>query len=149
MSVYELAQINVAYLKAPLDSPELRDFVDNLARLNAMADAADGFRWRLQTEEGDASGLRPMGPEVLINVSVWRDLDALMDYAFRSEHAEFIRRRREWFVRTDRAYAALWWVPQGHRPDASEAVAALMHLQTHGPSPRAFTFKDRYPPPSA
>lgn len=147
MPVYELAQINVAHLKAPLDSPELADFVGNLERLNALAESADGYRWRLQTEEGDATALRPLGPDVVINVSVWRDLDALMDYAFRSEHAEFIRRRREWFVRAEQAYAALWWVPQGHRPDAAEAVAALQHLQAHGPSPRAFTFKQSFPPP--
>ncbi|SMC29038.1 protein of unknown function [Andreprevotia lacus DSM 23236] len=147
MSAFELAQVNIATLKAPLDSPELADFVANLDRINALAEASPGFVWRLQDEEGDATALRPFGPEVLVNMSVWRDVVALSDYVFRSAHTEVLKRRREWFERMDTAYTVLWWVPAGHRPTVVEAAARLAHLQAHGPSGHAFVFSKPFAPP--
>ena len=77
MSEYELAQLNVAQMRAPLASPGMAGFTGNLERINALADAAPGFVWRLQTEDGDATALRPFGDDVLVNVSVWRDVASL------------------------------------------------------------------------
>ena len=48
----QLAQLNVARMLAPLDSPELADFVASLAPVNAAADVAPGFVWRLADESG-------------------------------------------------------------------------------------------------
>ena len=140
MSSFELAQLNIAYLKAPLDSPILADFVANLERINLLAEAADGFRWRLQADEGDATSLRPFGPEVIVNMSVWRDLNALRQFVYNSAHAEILKRRREWFAQAPQAYAVLWWVPAGHRPSLSEAADRLEQLRQHGASSTAFTF---------
>ena len=53
-----LAQVNVARSLAPLDSPQLAEFVANLVPINALADASPGFVLRLQTEAGDATALR-------------------------------------------------------------------------------------------
>ena len=140
MSNFELAQLNIGYLKAPLDSPLLADFVANLDRINLLADAADGFRWRLQSDEGDATSLRPFGDDVIVNMSVWRDLDALKQFAYNSAHTEILKRRREWFAQAPQAYAVLWWVPSGHRPSLEEAADRLERLRQQGPSPAAFTF---------
>ena len=140
MSDFELAQLNIGYLKAPIDSPVLADFVANLERINLLADSADGFRWRLQTDEGNATSLRPFGNDVIVNMSVWRDLDALRQYVYNSAHTEIMQRRREWFAHAPQAYAVLWWVPSGHRPSLSEAADRLEQLRQHGPSPTAFTF---------
>ena len=140
MSDFELAQLNIAYLKAPLDSPILADFVANLDRINLLADGSDGFRWRLKTDEGNATSLRPFGDDVIVNMSVWRDLDALRNYVRHSAHAEIMKRRREWFAHAPQAYAVLWWVPSGHRPSLSEAASRLEWLRQHGPSSTAFTF---------
>jgi hypothetical protein len=140
MSNFELAQLNIAYLKAPIDSPTLADFVANLDRINLLADASDGFRWRLQTDEGHATSLRPFGDDVIVNMSVWRDLEALREFAYNSAHTEIMKRRREWFAQAPQAYAVLWWVPSGHRPSLSEAADRLEQLRQHGPSPMAFTF---------
>jgi len=140
MSNYELAQLNIASLKAPIDSPILADFVANLDRINLLADASDGFRWRLETDEGNATSLRPFGDDVIVNMSVWRDLDALRNYVHHSAHVEIMKRRREWFVHAPQAYAVLWWVPSGHRPSLSEAANRLEQLRQHGPSATAFTF---------
>ena len=71
MSYFELAQLNIAWMKEPLDSPLLADFVANLDRINALADRSPGFVWRLETDEGDATALRPLGDDVLVNMSVW------------------------------------------------------------------------------
>ena len=133
MSNYRLAQINIAKLKAPLDSPELRDFVDNLDRINALAEGSDGFVWRLKGEGNDATSLRPFGDDVIVNMSVWRDVEALKDFAYRSGHVEIMRRRREWFTRMAEAYMVLWWVPEGHVPSVTEAVNKLEYLRTYRP----------------
>ena len=128
MSNYELAQLNIASLKAPIDSPILADFVANLDRINLLADASDGFRWRLETEEGNATSLRPFGDDVIVNMSVWRDLDALRNYVHHSAHVEIMKRRREWFAHAPQAYAVLWWVPSGHRPSTGECRANEFRL---------------------
>ncbi len=147
MSRFELAQLNIAVPKAPLDDPLLADFVANLARINALAEASPGFVWRLQTEEGDATALRPLGDDTIINMSVWRDADALYSYVYASAHVEIMRRRKEWFERMKEAFVVLWWVPAGHRPSVDEALARLELLRQHGPTPQAFTFRHTFPPP--
>jgi hypothetical protein len=149
MSHFELAQLNIAHLKAPLDSPTLADFVANLERINLLADAADGFRWRLQTDEGHATSLRPFGEDVLVNMSVWRDLDTLRRFVYDSAHTEIMRRRREWFAHAAQLYAVLWWVPAGHRPSLAEAADRLEQLRQHGPSSMAFTFGKVFGAPEA
>lgn len=99
MPTHHLAQLNIAAMKEPLDSPSMADFVNNLDRINALADAAEGFVWRLQTQEGDATAVQPLGDQTLINLSVWRDVSTLKDYVYKTAHAEVMRRRKEWFER--------------------------------------------------
>jgi Domain of unknown function (DUF3291) len=149
MSNYELAQINIAALKAPLDSPELKDFVDNLDRINALAESSDGFAWRLMGDGNDATSLRPFGEDIIVNMSVWRDVAALKAFAYQSAHVHIMRRRREWFTRMADAYMVLWWVPAGHQPTVAEAASRLERLRKHGPSPEAFTFGQAFAAPDA
>jgi hypothetical protein len=149
MSTFELAQLNLAAMRAPLGSPLLADFVANLDRINALADAAPGFVWRLQGDGGDATALRPFGDNILVNMSVWKDAASLNDYVYKSEHVAIMRRRKEWFERMTEAYMVLWWVPAGHRPSLAEASARLTQLRTQGPSTEAFTFRQLFPAPDA
>jgi heme-degrading monooxygenase HmoA len=140
--VGELAQINIARALAPLDSPQLAEFVGQLDAINALADGSPGFVWRLQTEAGNAAYLRPYDDDrVLVNMSVWRSLDELRAFVYKSAHTGVMRRREEWFSRFGATYQALWWVPPGHRPSVDEAKARLAHLEAHGPTALAFTFK--------
>ena len=140
-SRWQLAQVNIGRVRAGMDDPIMAEFVANLPSLNALADQAPGFVWRLQTEDGDATAVRPYADDrVLINMSVWADLASLRTYVYRSAHAPIMRRRREWFERFEGIYVALWWVPPGHRPPVEEAVARLAHLEAHGPTPHAFSF---------
>jgi hypothetical protein len=149
MSGFQLAQINIGRLKAPIDSPQLKDFVDNLDRINALAEASDGFVWRLKGEGNDATSLRHFGDDVIINMSVWRDADALRHYVYKTAHVEIMRRRREWFSRMADAFMCLWWVPAGHQPTLTEAAARLEHLQKHGPTAESFTFAEAFAAPDA
>lgn len=145
-SAHELAQVNIARLKAPLDSPQLKDFVAALDPVNADADAADGFVWRLQGDGGDATDVAVFGDDwLIINMSVWRDTNALTAFMYQGRHREMLARRREWFERIEEAMVALWWVPAGHRPTVAEAEARLLHLRANGPTPYAFTLRTSFP----
>ena len=146
MSDFHLAQVNVARLAAPLDSPRLADFVANLRPINAMADASPGFVWRLQTDAGDATALRVLGDDwLIVNMSVWESLEALRDYVYRSPHAHVLRRRQEWFVKMVETHVALWWIEPGTIPTLHDAEERLLTLRAEGPTPRAFTLKQPSP----
>jgi hypothetical protein len=147
MSNYELAQLNVATMKESLESPSMADFVANLDRINALAESSPGFVWRLQTEEGDATAMRPMGEETLVNISVWEDAESLNKYVYESAHVEIMRRRKEWFERMREAYVVLWWVPRGYRPTSSEAITKLESLRSNGPTKEVFTLRKTFLPP--
>jgi hypothetical protein len=147
---YELAQVNIGRLKHPLDSPELKDFVDNLDPVNAVADAADGFVWRLKTDSGNATDLRAFGDDwLLVNMSVWRDTNALTAFMYQGMHRELLARRFEFFERVLEVMTTLWWVERGHRPTVREAEERLLHVREHGPTEHAFTLRSPFPPPSA
>jgi hypothetical protein len=149
---HQLAQVNVARLLEPYDSPRLADFVAALDEVNASADAASGFVWRLQTEEGNATSIRAFefdvaeSAGVIVNMSVWESVEALSDWVYGSDHRSVLVRRRQWFERMSDATLALWWVPEGHVPSTQEAELRVQHLRQRGPTPYAFTFKDRYAP---
>lgn len=146
MPSHYLAQLNIARMKYSLDSPDMQEFMDNLDRINSLADQAPGFVWRLQTEEGDATSIDYFGDETIVNLSVWRDLRTLHAYVYRSGHAKIMSKRKQWFDRMQQAYTVLWWVPAGHLPDLDEANERLSLLRRGGPSPDAFTFKQAFDP---
>lgn len=149
MSTYQLAQLNIANMKAPLESPSMADFVANLQRINALAQASPGYIWRLQDEAGDATALRPFGDEVLVNLSVWRDIQALSDYVYKSAHTEMLKRGQEWFSKVNAAHMVLWWVPTGHRPSVEEAAERLTLLREQGASAQGFSFRQAFPAPDS
>jgi hypothetical protein len=147
---WHLAQVNIARLLAPLDSPQLADFVALLEPINALADAAPGFVWRLQTDDGDATSIRAFGDDrIIVNLTVWETVEALADYVYASRHAHVLRRRREWFEQMADAHLALWWIPAGTVPTIAEAERRLGLLRDRGPSPEAFTLRERFPHPAA
>ena len=121
-------------------------FVGQLDAMNALADAHPGFVWRLTGEDPNDPAIVSLGENRLVNISVWRDIGSLSDYAYRSGHAEVLRKRSEWFLAQSEASLVLWWVEAGRIPSIAEAVERLTHLRFHGPSPRAFGFRARFSP---
>ncbi len=147
MAEYQIAQVNIGRIKAQLDDPVMAGFVTRLDEINALADRSPGFVWRLQTSEGNATYLRPYADDrLLLNMSVWETVEALKNYVYRTVHAELLRQRSQWFEKFSAAYTALWWVPAGHIPGVDEARKRLEHLEAHGPTQFAFTFKELFPP---
>lgn len=146
---YELAEVNIARLLEPLDSPRLKDFVAWLEPVNALADAAPGFVWRLVGDGGDdATALRILDDDwLIVNASVWAGPQHLRDFVYSDGHRAVLRRRREWFEKLGEAVTALWWVPAGHRPTVAEDQERLVHLREHGPTAHAFGLHDEFPPP--
>jgi hypothetical protein len=150
MSRYQLAQINIGRLRAPVGDPVVAEFVANLDRINALADASPGFVWRLTGAGDDATDIRPdaADPLMAMNMSVWESPEALAAFVYRSDHRPVMRRRAEWFEKLE-LYMALWWVPAGHRPTVAEGWGKVETLRRLGPTAQAFTFKDIFPPPGS
>ena len=147
---FQIAQVNVARMRAPMDDPLLAGFVANLEGINALADSSPGFVWRLQTDAGDATSLRPYDDDrILFNLSVWATPEDLREFVYRSAHAGVMRQRKSWFERFDGMYYALWWVPDGHIPSIAEAKDRLEHLRAHGESAHAFSFAKLFPAPDS
>lgn len=147
---WHLAQVNIAVLLAPIDSEQLRGFVEMLEPVNAIADAAPGFVWRLQTEDGDATSIRAFEDDrIIVNLSVWQSPEALGDFVFATRHLDVLRRRRDWFEKMATAYVAMWWIPAGTIPTVEDAKARLELLDSRGPSPEAFTLREPFPPPDS
>ncbi len=148
MTGWHVAQLNVARLLAPIDAPETADFVEQLDPVNAIAEASAGFVWRLQDDSGNATSIEVSDdPFFIVNMSVWKSIDALSDFVRHRAHAAVMRRRREWFERAADAYMVLWWIPAGATPTVEEAMDRLAHIRAHGPTERAFTFTQRFDPP--
>lgn len=146
---YQLAQVNVGVPLEPLTSERLQGFVEQLEPVNALADAAPGFVWRLQTDDGDATALRPSAdePDLIINMSVWESVEALAEFVYRTAHAGVMRQRRAWFVPMRDAFTAAWWIPAGTLPTMPEAMARLDLLRASGPCRQAFTLQRPFPRP--
>ncbi|MBF2046986.1 MAG: DUF3291 domain-containing protein [Elainella sp. C42_A2020_010] len=148
---YYLAQVNTATLRAPLSDPSMADFVAQIRAVNAVADADPGFVWRLRGEgEEDATSIRAFEDErILITLTVWKSLEALSNYVYRSAHAGVMRDRRRWFEKADQPILALWWIPAADLPTVAEAKQRLEHLRQYGSTAYAFSFSKPFPSPAA
>jgi hypothetical protein len=146
---FHLAQVNIGRFRAPLEDPIMEGFRAQLDPINALADRAPGFVWRLQTEEGNATAIRPYAGDGLmaINLSVWESLESLRQFVYKSPHVETLRGRQQWFEPIDGPILALWWIPAGHIPTVAEAQERVQHLKEHGPTAHAFTFRTPFPAP--
>jgi hypothetical protein len=151
--IYHIAQVNVARLRAPLDSEELADFVASLAPVNASADGASGFVWRLQAEDGNSTSIRAFewdlaeSAGVIVNMSVWETIEQLSAWVHGSMHRSVLLQRGKWFERVAEATTALWWIREGHEPTISEAESRVRELRELGPTQSAFTFRNTFAPP--
>jgi hypothetical protein len=150
MAKYQLAEINIARIKGVnIGDPIMKEFVDNLYAINMLAESSAGFVWRLKDEDNNATAFNPYNDEqVIINISVWESIEFLESYVFKTLHADFLRRRREWFQKFGKVTTAMWWIREGEFPSVEEAVDKLARLQEEGPTSKIFDFKTKFPPPA-
>jgi len=146
---HHLAQINIGRLVAPIDDPKTAEFVAQLDAINALADAAPGFVWRLQSSSGNATDI-PFNddPSVMVNMSVWESLESLRNYVYRSDHMRVLRDGAKWFEKMDKPHYCLWWVPAGHLPSVAEGRERVEHYQRCGATEYSFWFSQHFPVPS-
>lgn len=150
MTDFHLAQINTARLRAPLEDPSMAEFVVGLGRMNALADRSPGFVWRMEGDNGDGTVAAPTDPLRIYTLSVWESIEHLRAYAYQSEHLDYLRRRREWFLPHGHETAlVLWWIPAGRTPTLRQGISRLGRLAGQGPTPDAFTFRQVFPSPRA
>ena len=148
MTKHQLAQINIARMKGVnIDDTIMQEFVDNLDRINELAESSEGFIWRLKDDSNNATSINPYNDEqILVNVSVWENIESLEKFTYKTFHTDFLKRRKEWFQLFGNAYYALWWIKKGNFPTIEEAVEKLDYLQKNGSSEAVFDFKKRFAP---
>jgi hypothetical protein len=149
MKQWQLAQLNIGRLVAPVGHSLVADFMAAIDQVNATAEASAGFVWRLRTPAGNATEVAwNDDPQMIVNISVWESVEALREFTYRNQiHGQVLRRRSEWFEKLPHAYGVLWWVPAGHEPDVAEAKQRLHSLIDNGPTAEAFWFPQCFPPP--
>lgn len=149
MSNYYLAEINIAKMRGvEINDPIMKEFVDNLDLVNTLAEKSEGFIWRLKDDSYNATNLNPYNDEqIIVNVSVWKNIETLENYMYNTFHSEFLKRRKEWFSKFGKAHTAMWWIPKGHTPTLDEAVEKLDILQQNGASELVFDLRTKFPAP--
>lgn len=144
-----LAQLNISQMRVPsIDHPLMADFVAQLDTVNALAEASDGFIWRLKGDGDNATDIQGFDDErIIVNMSVWESPDKLQTFVFRTMHTDVMRDRRKWFEKPTELTTVLWWIPAGHRPTLEEAKEKLVQLNRDGSGPEAFSIRDIRPMP--
>ena len=131
-----VAELNIGRLKYDVDDPRLADFMDNLDKVNAIAERVEGFVWRLTGDGDNATDIIHDG--VNVNMSVWESAEALENFVWNTVHVKFYRRKPEWFDHIEDRYLVMWPIEEGHIPTLDEAFERLEYLKTHGSSDYAF-----------
>ena len=115
--------------------------------MNTLAEAQPGFVWRLVGDVKDHTNLEFfIDPHLVVNISVWRDLESFRHFVYKSGHVQYIKRKKEWFDPFDGPHSVMWWVPDGHYPSLAEAKEKWEHLRDRGPSAEAFDISNIFEP---
>ncbi len=142
---YHIAQVNIGKILGPMDGPVMHEFFINLEPINQLAEQSDGFVWRLKDDQDNATNIKVFEDDkILINMSVWETVDDLFKFTYQTQHADFLKRRREWFEKLKEMYMVLWYVPAGTIPTPQDAIKKLQYLTENGDTPNAFGFRNRF-----
>ena len=142
---WNLAQVNIARMRAPLDDPIMTDFVNNLDRINALAEQSEGFVWRLVDDTNNATSIKILNDDFLIvNMSVWKSMDDLFNFTYKTAHIEIFKRKKDWFTKLSDAHLACWYVPKSYVPSIADAEDRLTYMNLYGITPYSFTFKKSF-----
>lgn len=149
MPAFHIAEINVARMKGiDINDPVMQEFVQNLDRINQLAENSPGFVWRLKDTDADVVSPNIYNDvQVIFTFSVWESIEQLEHFVFKTVHTDFLKRRREWFQNYGKMHTAMWWVQAGNIPSLQEALEKLEYIQNNGPSESAFNFKQKFSAP--
>lgn len=142
----QLAELNVGRLFAPTDDPRVRDFMENLDRVNGLGKRMPGFVWMSEGSgapgTGNTENMIDGDPQFVFNLTVWQDFPSLEAFVYKTIHSKFMARKAEWFEVLPEQHFVMWWIEDGHRPTPDEALGKLDDLRLNGPSARAFGWDD-------
>ena len=143
----QLAQLNLARLKAPKGDPRTDEFFNSIPPINMLAEASPGFVWRLIGDVKDHTDIEYfLDPLMVVNISVWEDLESFRHFVYKSGHVQYIKRKKEWMDKFDGPYAVMWWVPEANTPSLAEAKDRLEMLRRDGPTVEAFDLQNVFVP---
>lgn len=146
--LYHLAQLNLARLKAPKGDPLTEEFFNAIPAINTLAEAQPGFVWRLVGEVKDHTDVPFfLDPHLVVNISLWKDLESFRHFVYKSGHVQYIKRKKEWFQPFDGPFAVLWWVEAGEIPTLAQAKEKLELLKQDGPTQQAFDLHNLFQAP--
>mmetsp|Transcript_81359 Transcript_81359/g.143589 ORF Transcript_81359/g.143589 Transcript_81359/m.143589 type:complete len:228 (+) Transcript_81359:81-764(+) len=161
---YYLAVFNRGLLKAPMSTDVNKEFIASLGPVMAIAESQKGFVWRFRsgTDGPKDESYKEVDSQfpglALLNLSLWESVDHLRHFLYKSGHAPYLRRKKEWFYEDNgelppvapasAPHHVLWWHPAGAEPpDFHMAMLKCSQLLEHGPSPEAFTVRNPFSPP--
>jgi hypothetical protein len=135
--------------RAPAANPVNAGFHDRNDRALRAVECSDGFvaRSGYDDEPGPPSWGNQVFPRFYVErgdgwapstLSLWRDLESPMAFAYAGIHAEALGRGRDWFVKPAWPPYVLWWVARDHVPSWTEAIAR--HKALHDRKSTAFAF---------
>lgn len=142
MKDMHLAELNVGRLVTNTDDPRVREFMDNLDRINGLGKRMPGFVWMMEGSgepgTGNTESAIDGDPLYVSNLTVWESVETLEKFVWGTIHKQFYEKRAEWFEVLGAMHFVMWWVPKGHQPTLDEALVRLDHLRENGDSDQAF-----------
>jgi len=137
-----LAEMNIGRLLAPTDDPRVKDFMDNLDRINGLGKRMPGFVWMMEGSgepgTGNTDAKLDGDPQFVANLTVWETPQALSTFVYDTLHARFMDRKAEWFAVLDTPHFAMWWIEEGHIPTLQEGRDKIALIAEQGDSAQAF-----------
>ena len=146
----QIAHFNVARLRYPPGDPRVAGFIDNVPKINAIAERSPGYVWRWSDEAAaisDAFAFQAVDNDVrlAISLSVWTSVEDLWHFVNKTMHGSFLRRRSEWFEAWSGPNYVVWPHSDTEPPTVADGWARLKLLAEQGASPAAYDFKVAVP----
>ena len=142
---FHLAELNVGRLLAPVDDPQVAEFMNALDRVNGLGKRMPGFVWMMEGSGAPGTGNTEAkidgDAQYVSNLTVWENVETLEAFVWNTVHRQFYERRQDWFEVLGKMHFVMWWVPVGHKPTLAEALARLEHVTTNGDTDHAFGWK--------
>lgn len=146
----QIAHFNVARLRHPPADPRVAGFIDNVGKINAIAERSPGYVWRWADESasiGNGIAFQAVDQDIrlAISLSVWRSVEDLRHFVHKTAHGNFLRRRAEWFEPWLGPNYVVWPHSGNQPPTVAEGWLRLKQLAESGANPTAYDFKFALP----
>jgi hypothetical protein len=145
-STFQIAHFNVARLRHLPHDPRVAGFIDNVSKINEVAERSPGYVWRWADEtaavgDGITYQAADKDIQIAISLSVWNSVEDLWHFVNKTAHGSFLRRRAEWFEPWPGPNYVVWPHNGAEPPTLAEGWLRLKQLADQGASSAAYDFK--------